>query len=362
MNKIPSRQAFYDSDKAAGFLDQISTVLNSGAVAIMLSVGHRTGLLGTLSKLPPSTSRQIAAAAELNERYVREWLAVMVTGRIVDYDAEAKMYSLPPEHAASLTPAGQLGNLAVYAQFIALAGSMQHRLTGVFESGDGIPYGEFPCFHEIMSEDSDQTVAAGLFDILAELVPDVVERLAAGIDVLDAGCGAGRTAIRLAELFPNSRIAGLDLCEDAIAMAQSEACRRKVSNVTFNAADLSSYDAVSRFDLITSFDAVHDVKDPRGLLRTIERALRAGGAHIMQDIGGSAHLENNLDFPFAPLLYAISCVHCTPVSLAQGGEGLGAMWGWETAQSMLQEAGFSETTRKILPHDPMNVWFVSRKE
>jgi hypothetical protein len=89
--------------------------------------------------------------------------------------------------------------------------------------------------------------------------------------------------------------------------------------------------------------------------------LRPGGNYLMQDIGGSAALENNRDFPMAPLLYAISCAHCTPVSLGQGGCGLGTMWGWESALAMLRAAGFKEIRKEVLPHDPMNVWFVSRR-
>ena len=82
----------------------------------------------------------------------------------------------------------------------------------------------------------------------------------------------------------------------------------------------------------------------------------------MQDIGGSVKLENNLDFPLASLLYAVSCTHCTPVSLGQGGAGLGTMWGWETAQDMLNRAGFASVERYVLPHDPTNVWFVAVKK
>lgn len=137
---------------------------------------------------------------------------------------------------------------------------------------------------------------------------------------------------------------------------------RGVSNVRFEVRDLTGFDDSSAYDLITSFDAVHDMKDPQALLRSYHRALRPGGIHLMQDIGGSAKLENNLDFPFAAFLYAISCTHCTPVSLAQGGKGLGTMWGWETADAMIRKAGFSNSSRSVLPHDPMNVWFVNRKE
>jgi len=123
--------------------------------------------------------------------------------------------------------------------------------------------------------------------------------------------------------------------------------------------DLTNFNAPEHFDLITSFDAVHDQKQPQDFLKRIRAALRPGGVHLMQDIGGSADLENNYDFPFAALLYTISCLHCTPVSLGQGGDGLGTMWGWETAEAMLREAGFAHVERHVLPHDPMNVWFIS---
>jgi hypothetical protein len=91
------------------------------------------------------------------------------------------------------------------------------------------------------------------------------------------------------------------------------------------------------------------------------RALRPGGVYLMQDIGGSARLENNLAMPMAAFLYAMSCVHCMPISLGQGGAGLGTMWGWETAEMFLRHAGFTSVVRKVLPHDPLNVWFVSSK-
>jgi hypothetical protein len=102
-------------------------------------------------------------------------------------------------------------------------------------------------------------------------------------------------------------------------------------------------------------------RTPQDLLHRLYRSLKPGGAYLMQDIGGSAHLENNLDFPLASLLYAGSCTHCTPVSLGQGGEGLGTMWGWETAEAMLGDAGFGPIVRHVLLHDPMNVWFVAHK-
>ncbi|MDZ5697847.1 class I SAM-dependent methyltransferase [Chelativorans sp. M5D2P16] len=349
-----------DMAAAEAFAENVGGILNSGAVAVMMSIGHRLGLFDLLAEMPPSTSAAIAGRAQLSERYIREWLAVMVMGGIVRYDPADNSYRFPPEHAACLTRGAPLGNLAVYAQPVALMGQIQERLLACFETGQGLAYGDFPCFHEFMEEDSGQTVVAQLFDSVLPLVDGIVERLEAGIDVLDAGCGRGLALIEMARRFPASRFLGYDLCADAIEFANRKVQEEGLANIRFEKRDLTGYHEKARFDFITSFDAVHDQKDPQALIRGLHGALRPGGVYLMQDIGGSAKLENNADFPMAAMLYAVSCAHCTPVSLGQGGLGLGTMWGWETAEGMLKEAGFSSVERNVLPHDPMNVWFVSR--
>ena len=136
---------------------------------------------------------------------------------------------------------------------------------------------------------------------------------------------------------------------------------RGLGNVAFVTEDLTGFDRAAAFDLVTSFDAIHDQKVSAGLIRSLHRALRPGGIYFVQNIGGSARLENNLEFPMAILLYAISTAHCTPVSIGQGGAWLGTIWGWETAEALLNEAGFAPVERHVLPHDPMNIWFVARK-
>lgn len=354
-------ESAFDHAEAEAFAGRAAEYLNAGAVAVMMSVGHRSGLFDTLASMPPATSTRIADRAALAERYVREWLAVMVVGGIVDYDATAKTYFLPPERAASLTRGAALGNLAVYAQTVAMMGAVQDRILDRFETGEGLAYDDFPHFHTFMAEDSDQTVVAGLFDSILPLAPGLDERMKDGIDVLDAGCGRGGAVRALAARYPRSRFVGYDLCAPAIDYARTAARTAELDNVHFAIRDLSDFDEAARYDLITSFDAIHDQRDPADLLRRLYRALRSGGIYLMQDIGGSARLEDNHDFPMAALLYAISCVHCTPVSLGQGGQGLGTMWGWETAEAMLAGAGFEGIERNVLPHDPMNVWFVCRR-
>lgn len=362
MNDMSPPSAGYDEKVAEAFSNRIAEMISAGSVSLMISLGHRAGLFEAMNGMPPSTSRQIAEAAQRNERYVREWLAVMVTGGIVTYDAEAGAYQLPAEHAASLVPGAPLGNIAIAALAIPVMAQAEERVLACFEQGGGTRYEDYPCFHQMMAEDSGQTVVSQLFDVILPLVPGLQARLTQGIDVLDAGCGSGRALIAMAMHYPNSRFTGFDLSEETIAAARAAAAAQGLKNLTFEARDLTGFHCPESFDFVSSFDAVHDQKDPQSLLTGLYRSLRKGGVYLMQDIGGSAKLEKNLDFPMASFLYMVSCMHCMPVSIGQGGAGLGTMWGWETALDMLKKAGFRNSERHVLPHDPMNVWFISHKD
>ena len=350
------------AEAAEAFLQRTYDIIDTGAQAVMISIGHRSGLFDVMAGLEPATSKRVADRAGLAERYVREWLAVMVTAGIVDYAPQGRTYRLPAAHAACLTRDAELGNAAAFAQHVAMMGALQEQTLLCFETGDGTSYGDYPCFHQVMAEDSEQTVVGALFDTVLPLIDGIDAWLRDGIDVLDAGCGKGFALLAMAERYPQSCFTGYDLCAEAIADAGRAVAARDLGNVRFETLDMTDFDEPRRYDLITSFDAVHDQKHPADLIARIRRALKPSGVYLMQDIGGSARLENNLDFPLASLLYAISCTHCTPVSIGQGGEGLGAMWGWETAQALLEQAGFARIERHVLPHDPTNVWFVSHQE
>jgi SAM-dependent methyltransferase len=352
-----------DHARAAAFEGRLVDVLNAGALSLMVSVGHRTGLFDTMAKLPPSGSLDIACAAGLQERYVREWLGAMVAARVVEYDAASRSYRLPPEHAAYLTRAGQAGNFAVFAQYVPLLGSVEDDIVHCFKKGGGVPYSRYVRFHEVMAEDSGQTVLPALRDHILPLVPGLVERLDGGIRVLDVGCGRGRAINLMAGWFPNSRFTGFDLSDEAITFAREEAKRGGNVNVTFSARDLTRFDAEAEpaaFDLLTTFDAVHDQANPRAVLRGIRRSLAADGVYLAQDIKGSSHVHLNREHPVGTLLYTISCMHCMTVSLAQNGEGLGAMWGREKAEELMREAGFSGIEVHELPHDFQNYYYICR--
>jgi SAM-dependent methyltransferase len=352
----------YDETRAEAFAERMLDMLNSGALMVMTSVGHRTGLFDALRETGPATSEELATAAGLDERYVREWLGAMTAGRIVELDPETSCYTLPPEHAAWLTRAASPDNLAVEAQWITSLSTVEDDIVERFREGGGVPYERYPRFHEVMAEESAQTVLSVLFTHILPLVPGMTERLDDGASLLDLGCGRGRALLTLAERFPNSDFQGYDLSGDAIAHAEAEARARGLGNVRFEQRDLSTFDvdAAEAFAYVTTFDAVHDQARPLALLRGIRRSLAPDGVYLMQDIQGSSHVHENLDHPGAPLLYMISCMHCMTVSLAQGGEGLGAMWGEQKARELLAEAGFTSVEVHLLEHEPFNAYYVVR--
>ena len=349
-----------DPKGTQAFAERTLGMVNGGFLALMLSVGHRTGLFDVLAALPPSTSDGIAAAARLNERYVREWLGAMVAGRIVEFDPAAATYWLPREHAAALTRAAGPDNLAELAQIVSLLAQVETPIVEVFRNGGGVPYSAFERFHDLMAESSRTTLGGTLLDRTLPLVPNLIQRLEAGIEVADVGCGAGVAILLMARRFPRSRFTGIDMAREAIAKARADGDAAGVANAQFLVQDAARFDARSAFDFITAFDAIHDQAAPRRVLRGIRDALRPDGVFLMVDIATSSRLERNLDNPLAPFLYTVSTMHCMTVSLAQDGEGLGACWGEEKARELLGEAGFTSVDVSTIEGDPLNAYYVCR--
>jgi 2-polyprenyl-3-methyl-5-hydroxy-6-metoxy-1,4-benzoquinol methylase len=352
--------AVQDQAKSDAFGERMVQLMNTCGLALMTSVGHRTRLFDIMAGLPESTSTEIAAKSGLNERYVREWLGSMVTGGVVDFDPAAKTYRLPPEHGAWLTRAASPNNLASAVQWLAVLGQVEDEIVEAFVHGRGVPYSSYPRFHEVMAEESAQTVVAALIEHILPLVPGLISELERGINVLDVGCGAGRAMIFLAEQFPRSQFFGYDFSAEGIGLANVDAKQRGLANARFEVKDVAAFDDVQRFDLITAFDAIHDQAKPDAVLTNVARALKPEGTFLMQDIMGSGYVEHDVSLPLATFCYAISCMHCMSVSLANGGPGLGAMWGKEIALKMLEAAGFKNVQVQTLPHDMINYYYICR--
>jgi 2-polyprenyl-3-methyl-5-hydroxy-6-metoxy-1,4-benzoquinol methylase len=349
-----------DQARVEAFAGQMLGIMNGAALALMTSIGHQTGLFDTMAGLPPSTSQQIAEEAGLNERYVREWLGALVTGRIVDYDPAAGTYSLPKEHAAALTRAAGPGNMAAVTQFIAMYGPVEEKVIESFRNGGGVPYSAYPRFPRLMAEMSSQTFDSSLLNVTLPLVPGLIPRLEAGIDVADLGCGCGHAVNLMAQAFPSSRITGYDFEEESVTAARAEAAQMGLTNARFEMKDVSELNTPGQYDLITAFDAIHDQAHPARVLEGIASGLRSEGTLLMVDIAASSNLHENLDHPMGPFLYANSTMRCMTISLGLGGEGLGTMWGEQKARQMLAEAGFSRVAVESAPGNLNNCYIASK--
>ena len=350
-----------DARRAQEFAGATLQMLNDGMLALLLSVGHQTHLLDTLAEHSPSTSEGLADLAGLNERYVREWLAGMTVGGIVEHDPAANTYVLPPEHAACLTRAAGPDNLASLAQYEALFGELEQRVVDCFRDGGGVPYDAMPRFQALQAEESAQIHDAGLIEITLPLVDGLVDRLRAGIDVIDIGCGHGHAANLIADAFPASRINGIDISNEGITAARTEAANLRLNNASFEQRDALSL-TPDAYDLITAFDVIHDLPQPAETLTAIHAALREEGVFLMVDIAASSHLHENLDHPLAPALYTVSIFHCMTVSLANNGPGLGTMWGEQTALNLLNQAGFNNVKARRVDTDFLNTYYIARKQ
>jgi 2-polyprenyl-3-methyl-5-hydroxy-6-metoxy-1,4-benzoquinol methylase len=360
MTTAPLEESF-DAKKAEAFGEKILGVFNEGNLALLISIGHQTGLFDLMENLEPSTSQQIADEAGLDERYVREWLGGMVTGGVVEYDRQTRTYWLPAEHAASITRSAGTDNLASLMQYIALFGSVEQGIVECFRTGGGLPYEAFPRFQELMAEESSRVFDETLVQRTLPLEPSLVERLRSGINVADVGCGQGHAINVMAKEFPRSSFTGYDISGDAIAAGRAEARRAGFENARFEQKDVADLDVPQGYDFITAFDAIHDQVAPRAVLSGISKSLRPDGVFLMVDIAASSELADNIGNPFCPALYAISTMHCMTVSLSGGGEGLGTAWGEQKARELLAEAGFTRIDVHQVEGDPLNLYYFCRK-
>ncbi len=351
-----------DMAKAEAFAGHVVGILNGGMLSLMLGIGHRTGLFDTMADMTSSTSEEIAKKAGLNERYVREWLGAMVTGRIAEYDESKGTYRLPPEHAGSLTRAAGPANMCSMAEFMPEMAAVQDGIVTSFQKGGGVPYSEYENFQQIMSAMSREVNDATLIDATLPLVPGLVERLKEGIDVADLGCGSGHAINLMAQAFPNSRFTGYDFSEEGIAAARAEAKEMGLSNASFQVQDLASMSGTNQFDVITVFDAIHDQAKPRDVLKNIYDLLRPAGVFFCVDIQASSNLHENMEHSLAPSLYSISTMHCMTVSLALDGEGLGTMWGEQKARELMGDAGFMEIDVQQVEGDIFNNYYIAKKD
>ena len=332
----------FDKERAKIFTHKVLEDM-AGAVALHLCViGDRLGLFKDLAANGPAEASKFAARNEVDERYAREWLEGLAAAGYLEFDEDSTKFFLPPEHTRPLAEEshplyqGNLRNLLAYSM-----GPIDD-LTDAFKNGGGVHQSAFPNeFYATMQCSSGVRYENFLLGTWLPEMPDVVAKLERGVDVADVGCGQGTALTLMAKAFPNSRFWGYDAFAPQIEGAIENSKARGIgTNGSFEVLD-GSGELPRDFDVIFTFDVIHDMARPREGLANIQRHLRPGGIYVLQEISAADERHENRG-AVATIKYGMSMTYCMTTSLAHDGEGLGTLGMSEkVARELCSEAGFS---------------------
>jgi SAM-dependent methyltransferase len=349
-----------DEQKVHEFVGKVLTDTSGLTTTILAALGDRLGLFKTLAARGPATSAELAKAASINERYAREWLGGMASAGYVRYDPATRRFALPPDHVPVLAQEGGPVYFGGIHQMLLGSFGVLDQLTTAFMEGGGVPQ---PAYSEDWWAGMERFTAGWFENLLLQqwipAMPRVREALERGADVADVGCNRGRALIKLARAFPRSRFVGYDVFQPAILPATERTTAAGVGDrVRFEHRDVSK-GLPEQFDVITTFDVIHDAVDPLGLLRAIRQALRPGGTYVCLDINCSDKLEENAG-PLGALFHGFSVLYCMTTSLARGGAGLGTVGLPESKlKELATEAKFGSVRRVPLENPFNNLYEVS---
>ncbi len=331
-----------DKERSQQFMTRLVGDLGTAMAAALVFVGDRTGLFKAMAGAGALSGAALSERTGIHPRYVEEWLAAMVGAGYVEHDAASDRFSLPDEHALFLTdPTSEFYLGGLFKGLPALMAAAP-RIADAFERGGGVSFSDFGAEMPVALEQMNRPVyERRLVQSWLPTMPDVVAKLQAGGRAIDVGCGTGVVPITMSRAFPASRFVGLDLDERSIGIARGYAQQAGVADrVDFVVSPVEALPTQPGWDFVSTFDVIHDLPDPVGALTRIRAALADGGTYLMVEPKVADRLEDNRDNPFARMLYGISCLHCVPQSLAQGGPGLGACWGRTRAADLAHQAGF----------------------
>jgi SAM-dependent methyltransferase len=349
-----------DMVRVQSFMNKVLGDLSGAVISVMCTIGDRLGFFKNLAVSGPATSEELASRAGANERYVREWLCAVTSAGYLEYNPDSQRYSLPPEHAMALALEGHPMFMGGVYQHLPGLFRPLNQVIEAFESGGGVPQS---AFDDDFRAGMERISAVWFENLLVQqwisALPDVKFKLEQGALVADVGCGGGRALIELAQEFPHSRFVGYDSFGPAVARATANAEKAGVADrVRFE-----QYDVVNglpeQYDLITTFDVIHDIANPKAVLEGFRKALLPGGTYMLLEINSSEKLEENVG-PIGTMLYGTSVLYCTPTSLANGGEGLGTMGLPEPkVRDLCASAGFG-SVRRLPIENPFNILYEVR--
>ncbi|MGB6876267.1 MAG: class I SAM-dependent methyltransferase [Candidatus Acidiferrales bacterium] len=333
----------------------------AGAFTLALGyIGDRLGLFKAMAGAGPMRSPNLAARTQLNERYVREWLRAMVAAEYIDYDVTTDTYRMTEEQAFVLANEDSPMFVGGILQFTAPSICNIQKITEAFKNGGGISYSEIG---DEIPHAIERLFRPGYLNFLAKewlgAVPGLVARLEKGASIADIGCGRGQSTVIMGKHFPKSNVLGIDYHQPSIESARKLAASQDLTNVEFLQAAAHEIPAGKKFDLICSFDCIHDMVDPKATMRAIRGALADNGVYVWSEPNAMANAHENRN-PIGKMFHSLSPMHCMAVSLAHNGAGLGTVIGESGARSLAKEAGFTHF-EKLPIQNPFNQFFALRK-
>jgi ubiquinone/menaquinone biosynthesis C-methylase UbiE len=313
--------------------------------ALSAVLGDRLGLYQALAATMPATPADVAGKAGAGERYVREWLAGQAAGGYVTYDPATERYSLTEEQAFLLAAPDGMQAAAAFLLPIAVAKNIE-AITDAVRTDEGFPW---HAHDPALFEGTERFFRPGyVMNLVSAWIPalDGVEaKLRAGARVADIGCGHGSSTVLLATSFPASQVVGFDYHGPSIEQARQRAVDAGLGDgVAFETASAASFPGTG-YDLVTIFDALHDMPDPLGAARHIREALAGDGTLMLVEPFANDAVEDNLN-PVSRLFYAASTVVCVAHSKTEAPRtALGAQAGEARLTEVLREAGFTRVRR-----------------
>ncbi|TYC79394.1 class I SAM-dependent methyltransferase [Novosphingobium sp. BW1] len=323
-------------------------------------IGIRLGLFDSLHSQGPATSDELATRLGFAERYVREWALAQAANGYLQFDSAAQRFSVSPEQAMVFVMKDSPLYLEGAFELAAAMIEGEQKVERGFRTGEGVAWGESAgCLFCAVGAFFRPGYVNSVVQAWLPALEDMVPRLEAGAKVADVGCGVGFSTLLMAEAFPKSRFVGYDFHAPSIEEANAHAVAHGLSDrVRFETAAAKEIAEVD-FDLITMFDCLHDMGDPRGCAEHLRKILKKDGAWmIVEPIAGNNHAEN-IGNPVSRLYYNASTMVCVPTSLAQEvGEALGAQAGQEKLSQVITSAGFGSVRR--VTEGPFNMVLEAR--
>jgi ubiquinone/menaquinone biosynthesis C-methylase UbiE len=337
-------QASASVSRSEQFAERILQDTAAAMLSFGVYIGDRLGIYTAMKAAGPSTLQELAQKTGLNQRYLKEWLGLMVTARYLDYEPTSGNYSLPPEHATVLCEANSPLFMAGYVESLASVFVTPKVMQG-FRGGKGPDSADYlPEYWEGIERSTAPDYRNFLTQVFLPAMPAVAERLRDGGTALDLGCGGGVASIAIAKAYPRAQIFGFDVFAPAVERARANASKEGVSShVQFDV-----YDGVSlpsnRFDLITLFWSLHHVVDPVKLLTSVRGALTRGGTFLVLEANVAEKLEDNIN-TWGNWLYGASMFDCAVTSAAEGGPAYGALMKVSEVRQLARKAGFTHFRR-----------------